>query len=695
MNYSVRYKEKAVKVECERVCPPPYNNISYMEFINIDQDGERLYIHSEREISSVCVRPKNRCTYEITDLHNAVVTPVEKGHFTVEINGLIENVLAVFVNPKRETEKRNRRVIHFKSDEYIGCLKITGESVEVIIDDGVNITGKIELENCTDSVIGGRGSINGRPFIKGQSENCFARCIKIVDCKNILLRDITVRDSHNWSVSCHNCENVTIDNVKIIGSRGNSDGIDVCGSRHIEVKNCFTRVWDDSLVVKGFDTGDVFDIKFKNCVLWNDFARPMEIGVELRCNRVSDIEFSNIDVIHSLTGYPIMGIHHGDRANVENISFGNIRIEDAPGAQLFDIRITDSKWNTDDKKGHIKDVLLKDIYCNESNNFPLENSRIEGYSETGYIENVKIENVVIGKNNCFLSEGDVDVYDNVKNVSILPATKENVKISNAVKGIEQCKNGHYTAEIETTVKNTGKSDLTLPLITTVSPAFSAEKTEKTVCVKGGETIKVNSEFTLQPGKYAIRTFCKAAHVSAKPVLADLKLDLRSGKTAELRFYNYYGEQLYKIVLKRSGNEIIFDGSCVKFYNSTVYSARKYREEIGTVAFTCEETDFGEAPALVKGRGGYICAPQLRCPAEITMVFKNQPKVEKITENTFSPNGERQAITLDKLDVKESDTEFLLEIVIKDPFCPQRRYPFSLFHSADPENSAHMFATVCI
>lgn len=196
------------------------------------------------------------------------------------------------------------------------------------------------------------------------------------------------------------CDNVTIDNVKIFGCRGNSDGIDICGSKNVLVSNVFTRVWDDSFVVKAFDTGDLENVVFKDSILWNDFARPMEVGVELRAEKIRNIRFENIDVIHSPTGYPLMGIHHGDRAEVSDIRFENIRIENTPGAQLFDIKITDSVWNKDKVKGSIKDIFFKDIYYigNPGIDRLLSNSRLQGFSKEAGIRNVTFENInILGK----------------------------------------------------------------------------------------------------------------------------------------------------------------------------------------------------------------------------------------------------------------------------------------------------------
>ena len=129
---------------------------------------------------------------------------------------------------------------------------------------------------------------------------------------------------------------------------------------------------------------------------------------------------------------------------------------------------------------------------------------------------------------------------------------------------------------------------------------------------------------------------------------------------------------------------------------TVYSAMPAEEFDGEVKFTVEETDFGEAPAVLMGHHGLELAPQLRCPAEITYVFKNEPRVREIRKNVVSPNASgARSLSFADLGLDDDARAFWLELELKIPETAKYRYPYTLFHSVKPGEIAHMFAHVTL
>ena len=120
----------------------------------------------------------------------------------------------------------------------------------VFLDEGAVLRGKMHLLGCRNVRICGTGRIDD----ERSSER--AVTLDIAGCVNVEVRDIVVTNPTTWTVRPFASENIRIDNVKIIGCRGNSDGVDVVNSRHVLVENLFTRTWDDSLVVKAFGEND-------------------------------------------------------------------------------------------------------------------------------------------------------------------------------------------------------------------------------------------------------------------------------------------------------------------------------------------------------------------------------------------------------------------------------------------------------
>ena len=83
------------------------------------------------------------------------------------------------------------------------------------------------------------------------------RLINLYNCTNVLIRDITIRNSPSWNVHPVYCENVTLDNVTIIApSHGaaNTDGVDPDSCRNVSISNCHIDVGDDCIAIKsGYD----------------------------------------------------------------------------------------------------------------------------------------------------------------------------------------------------------------------------------------------------------------------------------------------------------------------------------------------------------------------------------------------------------------------------------------------------------
>jgi hypothetical protein len=63
--------------------------------------------------------------------------------------------------------------------------------------------------------------------------------------------------------------------------RYNSDGIDVCASRNVVIRDSFVRSFDDCFVARGVcledEVGPVENVTIENCVLWCDWGKNLEV----------------------------------------------------------------------------------------------------------------------------------------------------------------------------------------------------------------------------------------------------------------------------------------------------------------------------------------------------------------------------------------------------------------------------------
>ena len=119
-----------------------------------------------------------------------------------------------------------------------------------------------QAENVT---ISGKGTIdgNGRAFMGPEEKAAFVlkpfsvidprpHVLTLVKIRNLLIRDVTFKNSAYWCVHIVGCDDVRIEGVTILNHLKirNGDGIDIDHSRNVRITNCTIESGDDCICLK-------------------------------------------------------------------------------------------------------------------------------------------------------------------------------------------------------------------------------------------------------------------------------------------------------------------------------------------------------------------------------------------------------------------------------------------------------------
>ncbi|MBE6770744.1 MAG: hypothetical protein E7547_01200 [Ruminococcaceae bacterium] len=218
--------------------------------------------------------------------------------------------------------------------------------------------------NCNNLTLTGRGVIDMTRLDRRER-----RGVVFTNCNNINVSGIKIINSPEWSFISYCCTNVNIEQVDIIGNRGNCDGFAICNSHNVKVNDCFARVADDTFEVKAL--GGVMDSKniaFTNCIAWGGYARCFGITGEVN-KKISDVTFRDCAVVYR------DGIWNNDRigslvvvaeqteGSIDGVFFENIEIFRDEG----------------------RPILVK-IYDEEAENFEIKNIVFRNISYTSYMK---------------------------------------------------------------------------------------------------------------------------------------------------------------------------------------------------------------------------------------------------------------------------------------------------------------------
>lgn len=308
--------------------------------------------------------------------------------------------------------------------------------------------GFVMADNAQNIAITGSGEINGRGrevalaldslFYAGEIDSARynfvemrpkyylrPQLIEFVSCKNIKVKDITLKNAACWVQVHDKCENIVIDNVTTISDAyWNNDGIDIQDCKNVSITNCFVDAADDGICIKSQYSDYLCDsIYINNCTVRSS-ASAVKFGT------VSHGGFKNV-VIKNIKVYDTfrsaIAIEVVDGGTLENILIDSVHAVNT-GNAIF-IRL--GERSKKESMGKLKDVTLKNIKVEVAferpdyeyeirgpalpffhNIFPSSITGIPGFP----VENVTLENIEIiypGKGNKGLAYAPLSRLDQI------------------------------------------------------------------------------------------------------------------------------------------------------------------------------------------------------------------------------------------------------------------------------------------
>ena len=188
------------------------------------------------------------------------------------------------------------------------------------------------------------------------------------------MRDVTAFSSFGWTTVLNGVTNAVIENYKIIGGRCvNDDGVDVCKTKDVTIRNSFIRTQDDCIAPKWWCE----NLTVSNCTFVTDESNLVRIGYECvpgeEKRGFRHLVFKNIDGLHLAMAKRtaerywcncalLVQASHGNR--FEDILFENIRLKEFGEGDVFfcaktmSIKETDGPWFTTDG-GYIRGITVR------------------------------------------------------------------------------------------------------------------------------------------------------------------------------------------------------------------------------------------------------------------------------------------------------------------------------------------------
>ena len=343
-DYEVSLDGREVEVRACRESRIPFNRYWPGHQRPLDQTERASYLAFESEGAVACtVKPKWNTSKAVLRPLSAGVKPLladdgtisftlpKPGSYVLEAGGP-HKALHIFMERPRIFPERDSATLSYGPGMHIAGFARFKSHDRVYIDRDAIVFGCFTGENVEDVKIFGHGVIDGRVcerVFEGGYTPLQQSCLRFHGSKGIEIDGPVLMDSPCWALACFDCEDVDIRHVKIVGQwRYNTDGIDICNSRRVAIRDCFVRSFDDTVVIKGvppYTDKAVENVTVERCVMWCGWGKTIEPGIETWASYFRNVRFLDCDLIRNVGS--AINVSAGGSAVMEDFLFENIRVE--------------------------------------------------------------------------------------------------------------------------------------------------------------------------------------------------------------------------------------------------------------------------------------------------------------------------------------------------------------------------------
>ena len=263
--------------------------------------------------------------------------------------------------------------VEFTKGKYLSGTIFYRSGVTLQLDEGVTLLGSTnvndyprttpdfrtrmdEVEQVTRSLIyaekverialRGKGEINGQgasfqPVLEESMKNGRELLdrpflIRMIQCKDVSIEDVTLRDSGSWTEDYIACDNLTIRGIRVIAHViRNNDGIDIDGCQNVHISDVMADVEDDGLCFKGCSLRPTKNVLVENCRFYSN-CNSIKYGTDSQ-GGLENVTIRNVDLGQPAPDMPpaINGWAEGiagialevvDSATMRNVTIDNVKV---------------------------------------------------------------------------------------------------------------------------------------------------------------------------------------------------------------------------------------------------------------------------------------------------------------------------------------------------------------------------------